>query len=371
MFAQMNISTNENLTISLQSENIENKDIGESSEIFNELITNISKEYEPSNFSPIKETAPHAKQSNLMDDQGSLITDHQGKMRKENELENSKIELGEIITEPEEETKDIITISSSESNGEDFNLENFEVDSEQELSETEEKRECIKEGTIESFDESCAEPNIEGQSLIDTTTKVNIDENRTSKSIPQELTENTQIGTNKKDGVKYSIESKSNVKEETTQSIEQNTISRKNEISNTESNFNSPEENHSEIAKDKHNLFKQIEDGITSSTTSKNINIMLKPKQLGTVNVNLKFINNALELNISVENTLVENTLKENLENLEKLFSSGNIVTINSVNIQTRTDEYDRRSLEKNKKSYSEFLKKNAIIKKQSPMFFI
>ena len=186
---------------------------------------------------------------------------------------------------------------------------------------------------------------------------------------------NTEIRTNKLDSVQYSLDT---TNQESTEKIIltnlKNSIESKhiNDISLNELNSyenieserldfletdfkasskevtiqQSQEENqinNSEVSKE--NILKQIKEGLNSNSTSRNIQILLKPHTLGKVNFNLKFYNNTLHVNIFVENNITEEVLKQSLSEVAHIINSTGDINIGKINI-TKNDETLDESIE-------------------------
>lgn len=88
-------------------------------------------------------------------------------------------------------------------------------------------------------------------------------------------------------------------------------------------------------------ILKQIKDGIKSSSTSHSMQIMLKPQSLGKVNLNVKFYNNALHLDVFVENSLTQEVLEKNIGAVLGQIATSDLVKIDRISIKKISDIFD------------------------------
>lgn len=88
-------------------------------------------------------------------------------------------------------------------------------------------------------------------------------------------------------------------------------------------------------------ILKQIKEGLNSNSTSRSIQVMLKPSTLGKVNINLKFFNNTLHINLFVENSLTEEVLKQNITQVLEMIDPSSLIKVEKVNIKKFSDLYN------------------------------
>lgn len=118
------------------------------------------------------------------------------------------------------------------------------------------------------------------------------------------------------------------------------------------------------------NILKQIDSGLKTSSTPRNMNIMLKPQQLGNVNVKIKFLPTGMHIEIIVDNDVTQDAIMNNLSKLEHIISPNNDLNIASINISQRKDIQIK---EQQAKEYSLELKKQENImnsKRVNPIFY-
>lgn len=101
-----------------------------------------------------------------------------------------------------------------------------------------------------------------------------------------------------------------------------------------------------EISENQKEIFKQIKEGIRGSSTSRSMQFMLKPNHLGKVNLNLKFFNNAMHINVFVENDNVENLIKQNIEQIISTVNPTGTINIGSINVSKIEDISEKFSKE-------------------------
>ena len=104
-------------------------------------------------------------------------------------------------------------------------------------------------------------------------------------------------------------------------------------------------------------IFKQIKEGVRGNSATRSMQIMLKPHHLGKVNLNLKFFNNAMHINVFVENENVENLLRQNLEHLINSVNPAGTINIGSITI-SKIEDLLEKNLKENS-DHSDRYKKN------------
>ena len=93
-------------------------------------------------------------------------------------------------------------------------------------------------------------------------------------------------------------------------------------------------------------ILKQIKQCLSSNSATRNIQVMLKPHTLGKVNINFKFFNNALHVNVYVENSITEDALRQNLSQISEIINPNGLVKIEEINIKKISDLSDNRRLD-------------------------
>lgn len=117
------------------------------------------------------------------------------------------------------------------------------------------------------------------------------------------------------------------------------------------------------------NILNQLKEGLQSTSTPKHIKIILKPRTLGTLNVNIKFINQSMHVDIYVDSDDIKNILLKNLSEVEYLLNPDNSLNIENINIIRKQDEAIKENFDYKKQLFKKMAQEYRVPKTRPIMF--
>lgn len=118
------------------------------------------------------------------------------------------------------------------------------------------------------------------------------------------------------------------------------------------------------------NILEQFKEGIQSTSTPKHIQIILKPRTLGTLNVNIKFINQSMHVDIYVDSDEIQKVLSTNLSEVEYLLNPDNSLNIDNINILKKQDKIIKENYDYKKQLFKKVTQENRILRTK-PIFLM
>ena len=118
------------------------------------------------------------------------------------------------------------------------------------------------------------------------------------------------------------------------------------------------------------NILEQFKEGIQSTSTPKHIQIILKPRSLGTLNVNIKFINQSMHVDIYVDSDEIQKVLSANLSEVEYLLNPDNSLNIDNINILKKQDKIIKENYDYKKQLFKKETQENRILRTK-PIFLM
>lgn len=118
-------------------------------------------------------------------------------------------------------------------------------------------------------------------------------------------------------------------------------------------------------------ILEQFKEGLQNTSTPKHIQIILKPRSLGTLNVNIKFINQSMHVDIYVDNDDIQKILSKNLSEIEYLLNPDSSINIDNINIIRKQDKSIKENYNYRRELLLNKINHNSRVLKTKPIFFM